>query len=117
MSSLIKIFYSNNIFHKWKQKYNNSKNINNSSKNINTAGNTIRFTKVLTKYSTEYNNSIFIQKMCQELCMDKKDMLCYFLTLKQKYSEEELYKILEQYEFGKLDIARIYRYIDVYKCI
>ena len=25
----------------------------------------IRFTKVLTKYSTEYNNSLFIQKLCQ----------------------------------------------------
>ena len=26
----------------------------------------IRFTKVLTKYSTEYNNSIFINNLCQE---------------------------------------------------
>ena len=111
MSSLIKIFYSNNIFHKWKKK-----NKIETTK-MNTSSNTVRFTKVLTKYSTEYNNATFIQKMCQELCMDKKDMLCYFLTLKQKYTEEELYKILEQYEFGKLDIARIYRYIDIYNCI
>ncbi len=104
MSSLIKIFYSNNMFHEWKK--------NNNIENVNT--NNIRFTKVLTKYSTEYNNSTFIQNLCQELSMDKKDMLSFFLNLKKKYSEEELCKLLEQYEIGKLDIARIYRYIDKY---
>ena len=104
MSSLIKIFHSNNIFHEWKK--------NNNISNI-TVGN-IRFTKVLTKYSTEYNNSTFIQNLCQELSMDKKDMLSFFLTLRKKYTEEELCDLLEQYEIGKLDIARIYRYIDKY---
>ena len=32
----------------------------------------IRFTKVLTKYSTEYNNQLFIQELCFKLNMDKK---------------------------------------------
>lgn len=104
MSSLIKIFHSNNMFHEWKN--------NNDISNTN-VGN-IRFTKVLTKYSTEYNNSTFIQNLCQELSMDKKDMLSFFLTLRKKYNEEELCDLLEQYEIGKLDIARIYRYIDKY---
>ena len=34
----------------------------------------IRFTKILTKYSTEYNNQLFIQNLCQELNLDIKDM-------------------------------------------
>ena len=38
----------------------------------------VRFTKVLTKYSTEYNNMLFTQNLCEELNMDKKDMFSYF---------------------------------------
>ena len=35
----------------------------------------VRFTKVLTKYSTEYNNALFIQGLSQELMMDKNDII------------------------------------------
>ena len=38
----------------------------------------IRFTKVLTKYSTEYNNQLFIFNLSQQMNMDKKDMLSFF---------------------------------------
>ena len=38
----------------------------------------VRFTKVLTKYSTEYNNLLFIQKLCQKLGIDKKDLFGFF---------------------------------------
>ena len=48
MSSIIKTFKSNFIYHSF--------DINNNNKINN-----IRFTKVLTKYSTEYNNIIFIR--------------------------------------------------------
>ena len=42
----------------------------------------VRFTKVLTKYSTEYNNSLFFQNLCKQLNMDKKDLFSYFMNLK-----------------------------------
>jgi len=102
MSSLIKTFKNNKLYHdsfKKKQKFNPIE---------------VRFTKVLTKYSTEYNNSIFIQNLCQQLNMDKKDMFVFFLYLKKKYSETELISFFENYEITKLDINRIYRYLDKY---
>ena len=76
----------------------------------------IRFTKVLTKYSTEYNNSLFIQNLCQQLGMDQKDMISFFFNLKHKYNynEEEVYDMLHTFDIGKLDISRIYRYLNKY---
>ena len=102
MSSLLKLFYNNKLFHDKKNEY----NYKNNSKDE------IRFTKILTKYSTEYNNQIFIQNLCQQLNLDIKDMLGFFLQLKNNYSEEESYKLLETYEITKLDISRINRYIE-----
>jgi len=106
MSSLIKTFKNNKLYHNYLQ--NNSQN-----KKINITD--IRFTKVLTKYSTEYNNSLFIQKMCQKLGMDKKDMLGFFYELKYKYNDEnEIIDFLNNCEINKLDVNRVYRYIDKY---
>lgn len=104
MSSLIKTFKNNKVYHdtfdgKKKQQFNPSE---------------VRFTKVLTKYSTEYNNSIFIQNLCQELSMDKNDMFAFFLDLKNKYNSAEIEGLFENYEISKLDINRIYRYLDKY---
>ena len=102
MSSLIKTFKNNKLYHdsfKKKVKYNPTE---------------VRFTKVLTKYSTEYNNSIFIQNLCQQLNMDKKDMFSFFLDLKNNYNENEIIALFENYEIKKLDINRIYRYLEKY---
>ena len=74
----------------------------------------VRFTKVLTKYSTEYNNSIFIQEISQILGMDIKDIFSFFIQLKNNNTDEELYNILEPFEINKLDIKRIYKYLDNY---
>jgi DNA polymerase III delta prime subunit len=106
MSSLIKTFYNNKLYHEYepfKKKY-----------KCNLAD--IRFTKVLTKYSTEYNNSLFIQNLCQQLGMDQKDMFIFFFNLKNKYkyNEEKIYEILHTHDIGKLDISRIYRYLNKY---
>jgi hypothetical protein len=46
--------------------------------------------------------------------MDQKDLFAFFLNLRQDNSEEEIYTILEKYEINKLDISRIYRYLDKY---
>ena len=102
MSSLIKTFYNNKLYH---ERFAN-KSIFNPPE--------IRFTKVLTKYSTEYNNSLFIQNLCQLLSMDQKDMFSFFINLRNEYDDDAIYSHLENYEISKLDINRIYRYLDQY---
>ena len=100
MSFLIKTFYTNYLFQKVnKQKYKLSD---------------VRFTKVLTKYSTEYNNSGFIQKMCTELCMDKSDLFSYMNLLKETKTEIQIAQMFETTEITLLDVQRMYRYMD--KC-
>lgn len=102
MSSLIKTMKNNKLYHETfdkKAKYNPSE---------------VRFTKVLTKYSTEYNNSLFIQNLCQQLAMDKKDLYGFFMELKSKYDDAQIISLLENYEINKLDINRIYRYLEKY---
>ena len=104
MTSLIKTFKNNKIYHesfKRTYKYNPVE---------------VRFTKVLTKYSTEFNNTTFIQNLCQQLGMDKKDMLSFFLYSKNNFSDNEFFALFENYEITKLDINRIYRYINKYTC-
>ena len=102
MSSLLKTFHNNYIYHSTFTKpkiYNPSQ---------------IRFTKVLTKYSTEYNNSLFIQNLCRQLNMDKDDLLSFFIFIRNKYSIDVIFDLFnnENYQINKLDITRIYRYID-----
>ena len=103
MSSLVKTFYNNHLYH---EKY--------GDKKIKFDPEKVRFTKVLTKYSTEYNNSLFIQNLCKQLNMDIKDMLSYFCYLKSKYQIDEIIELFESnnYEINKLDINRIYRFLN-----
>jgi hypothetical protein len=101
ISSLMKTIQCNNIlFDKYPEtKYN---------------PNEVRFTKILTKYSTEYNNQVFIQKLTNILNMDKKDMLSYFEYLRNNFSDSEILEMFEGYDLSKLDINRIFRFIDSY---
>jgi hypothetical protein len=46
--------------------------------------------------------------------MDKKDLFSFFLELKNKYDDTQLLLLFENYEITKLDINRIYRYLDKY---
>ena len=103
MSSLIKTFYNNKKFHDFFKDKDKLVKISN-----------VRFTKVLTKYSTEYNNLLFIQKMCQKMGIDKKDLFCFFLYLKKSSNDEEIYKMMDDIEVTKLDVNRIYKYLDKY---
>ena len=102
MSSLIKTFKNNKEYHNF------------ISKTPKCISNEVRFTKVLTKYSTEYNNSLFIQNLTQQLGMDKKDLYAFFLYIKNKYDDNEALLLFENYDINKLEINRIYRYIDKY---
>ena len=46
--------------------------------------------------------------------MDKKDIFSFFLDIRNKYDEAEMTLLFENYEITKLDVNRIYRYIDKY---
>ena len=102
MSSIIKTLGNNNIFHNGDFKKKEIKDV--------------RFTKVLTKYSTEYNNMLFLNELCQKLLMDKKDIIGFFITIREEHSMNYIYDMFdnENYEMNKLDINRIYRFIDRY---
>jgi len=102
MSSLIKTFYNNKLYH---ERFSPCPKFNPSE---------VRFTKVLTKYSTEYNNALFIQMMCQKFGMDKKDLFAFFLHLFANKDDAHLEAIIEEYEITKLDIQRMQRYLE--KC-
>lgn len=111
MSSLIKTFYCNKIYHDFLDKYDLSSPLLKD----------IRFTKVLTKYSTEYNNILFIYNLCNELDMDKKDLVSLFQELRLHYGKDliqnseilsEIEKLIHHPTIDKLDIKRMYRYLD-----
>ena len=104
MSSLIKTFHNNKIYHDSFPAFNGTYNPNE-----------VMFTKVLTKYSTEYNNQTFIYGLCQELDMDKKDMATFFQEKRIQYKGDYLIKVeklLAETSITKLDIKRVYRYLD-----
>ena len=90
---IIKIFYNNFLL---KQ--------NNLYKNIDN----IIFTKILTKYSAEYNNFIFIYSLIQNLLLDKKDLIIIF----NDSNINSLINRLEYYNISKLEIIRIIKLFD-----
>jgi len=59
---------------------------------------------------------LFMQNLCDELNMDKKDMLSYFLNLRKNTSIDDIYELFnnDNYNINKLDINRIYRYLDTF---
>ena len=115
MSSLMKTFNNNRIFHSI---------LDIPKEQLSTLNKEIRFTKVLTKYSTEYNNIEFIYDLCQKLDIDKKDLVPFFHELRVFYAAKKLDiventatlnmidKMFEPYEINKLDVKRMYRYLD-----
>lgn len=102
MSSLIKTFKNNKLYH------------TTFPHNVARSQPEIRFTKALTKYSTEFNNSQFIQKLCQKLGMDKKDLFSFFIGLFHEYDTNAIMNLLDNYDIDKLAINRIRRYIEKY---
>jgi SpoVK/Ycf46/Vps4 family AAA+-type ATPase len=112
MSSIIKTFHNNKIYH---ESFLNAPAAASKKKTKHILNET-RFTKVLTKYSTEYNNSTFIQVLCHQLAMDKKDLFSFFLNLRNNLDDAntELVEMFDNCDITKLDINRIYRYLDKY---
>ena len=93
---LLKTMQNNLILH------NNVDKINHNSE--------IRFTKILTKYSNEYNSDIFIQKLCETLLLDRKDLYLFFIKLKEKITNENINNIFDNID--KLEVSRIYKFLD-----
>jgi hypothetical protein len=114
MSSLIKTFFNNKLYHEM---------IGKPSQLFK--HDDIRFTKVLTKYSTEFNNQTFLTNLCLELNMDKKDMITFFQDFRTQYlitdtsdilsvpsNCEHIVNMFDGYNISKLDVRRIYRFLD-----
>jgi DNA polymerase III delta prime subunit len=112
MSSLIKTFYCNKLVHDASPTL--IKVVNDDE---------IRFTKVLTKYSTEYNNGLFISNMCNYLEMDKKDLMSCFMNMQQKlYNGQkkiftpavfnEIEHTINHQEIGRLDVRRMFQFLN-----
>lgn len=115
MSTFIKTFYNNYLFHRFFEK----RPAEELAQIRALKG--IRFTKILTKYSTEYSNQLFLYMLCQELDMDKKDVVAFFQELRMYYGADfmnradqinDAERVFEDTKIGKLDIKRVYRYLD-----
>uniref|UniRef100_A0A6C0BSL2 AAA+ ATPase domain-containing protein n=1 Tax=viral metagenome TaxID=1070528 RepID=A0A6C0BSL2_9ZZZZ len=105
MTSLLKTFNNNYLLHK------HIDNIKYNPKDDDG----VRFTKVLTKYSTEFNNSVFIFNLTQQLMMDKNDLLSFFSNINNNnLTDNEINNLFENYDIAKLDINRITRYINFF---
>lgn len=46
--------------------------------------------------------------------MDKKDLFGFFIDLKNQFDDNTILSLFENYEITKLDINRIYRYLEKY---
>lgn len=90
LNSFIKIFYNNFLLH---EEVNNVK-----------PPSEIIFTKVLTKYSSEYNNYCFLQQLEQKMFCEKNDMLHQFMNK----TDEELSDL---FYLTDLDVERMKRFI------
>ena len=99
MTSQIKTYYTNYILHK-------------NLKKIIISSTSVRFTKILTKYSSEYNNLTFIIELSKKLNIDKKDILSYFYYFYNNYNIEHTKNILNKYNITLLEINRIFKFID-----
>ena len=108
MSSLIKTFYNNDLYNDYVESETAASSSSHASLD------SIRFTKVLTKYSTEYNNILFIQHMCNEMLMDKKNLIEFFNQIKCNKDDDAANACCEQHSISYLDVDRMFRYID--KC-
>ena len=99
MTHIIKLFQNNYIL-----------TSNNLLKKINLED--IIFTKILTKYSSEYNNYIFIYNLLQSFLIDKKDVLTLFYNLDKNFETNDIIYKLENYNITKLEIIRIVKLIN-----
>lgn len=103
ISFIIKLIFNNNILLDVKKNTKEKVKLEN-----------IRFTKVLTKYSTEYSNKNFINYLCQMFNIDKKDVYLLFNIINEKLkTNDEIIKFFSNYEMKPLEIKRMYKFLDI----
>jgi len=113
---LMKTFYNNKLYHDYFDESTIGKSRSSAEKTE------IRFTKILTKYSTEYGNMMFYMMLAQEMDMDKKDVASLFQEMRlyfgKRFSDKsdqiaEVEKMFQDSsKIKKLDIKRMYKYLD-----
>ena len=101
LSSLIKTFKNNHIIH--------TEFLREAPQEVPISN--IRFTKILTKYSSEYNNFVFIRNICQTLGLDKKDL--FSLLSKYPSNQKQLMDLFETNEFELTTLNRLLKYYNV----
>jgi DNA polymerase III delta prime subunit len=139
MCYLLKIMYNNYLFHQWSSSL-TPVSINTSIAPSSPCFNQItkkdiRFTKILTKYSTEYGNMIFLYFLCEEMGMEKKDVIAFFQELRLFFKQppgatktsggtkgiefdtpqviSEMEKIFQpNHNINRLEIRRMYRFLN-----
>lgn len=87
-----------------------------TQQNIDTAHKEIRFTRVLTKYSSEFNNFSFIQTLCQKLGMDRKDVENLFLKMSVHTSSTDIASSLCNYDIVKQEVERMMKLLNYDGC-
>jgi hypothetical protein len=102
LTSLMKTIFANNKYH---DHVDNSKKV--------TICEPVRFTKVLTKYSTEYNNQLFINNICTITNMDRQDVTHLFLSNLEEYNinPNTIIKQMNEMNISKLELDRMFRFI------
>ena len=70
-----------------------------------------RFTKVLTKYSNEYNNNMFIINLCHELNCSKKEL--YYIILNKKLATPSILNTTSTSSLSLIEINRASNYFQI----
>ena len=99
ISSLLKTMKTNHILHQ---------HIDKPTKYVKQQD--INFTKILTKYSTEYNNNFFFQQLSFKLLKSYDEVLLFFKSIRHNIGD--FYELMTIYDISEIDIARVYKYID-----
>ena len=108
MTSLMKTYYSNFIFHKSK----NENLLNLKSVNV-LKKQEIIFTKILTKYSNEFSNTVFIANLCEILMIEKKDLLGFFNWVNINKNDELMYNLFNgEDNLSDLEVNRMLKFIE-----
>ncbi len=76
----------------------------------------IRFTKILTKYSNEFNNFVFFQTIGEKMGLDRKDIYYFFMKLKTQTPMTKTNLVADNNPLSReniscMDIKRIYKFI------
>lgn len=77
----------------------------------------VRFTKVLTKYSTEYGNEQFFCYLCEQLNWDITDVVGYFTWLRgqpQEFITAASTRLIEEMGIEPAAIRRMFQFLNKY---